>query len=61
MTRVLSKSTNLIETTDPKDRPTEAAAHLRDIADWLRADGYLGLAADADELANDIMHVFHEV
>lgn len=34
-------------------------AQLRDIAEWLRADGYLGLAADADELADDIDIVFY--
>ena len=47
-------SINIIESTDPKDRPTEAVAQLRDIAEWLRADGYVGMAADADELADDI-------
>lgn len=52
-----TRSENIIEATDPKDRPTEAVAQLRDIAEWLRKDGYLGLAADADELADDIVIV----
>ena len=59
MARVLSKGTDIIELTDPKDRPTEAVAQLRDIAEWLRGGGFLNLAADADELAEDIDIVFH--
>lgn len=45
---------NIIETTDPKDRPTEAVSQLRDIAEWLRNSGFRSLAEDADSLADEI-------
>lgn len=46
---------NIIEATDPKDRPTEAVSQLRDIAEWLRQDGHGDLADDADCLADCII------
>ncbi len=48
-------SINIIETTDPKDRPTEAVEQLRDIAEWLRNSGFPSLAENADDLADEIV------
>ncbi len=51
---------NIIEATDPKDRPTEASSQLRDIAEWLRGDGVHDLADIADQLADDIANHYDE-
>ncbi len=49
-----SREVNLMEATPEDDRPTEAVAQLRDIAEWLRAEGEGSKADDADELAHAI-------
>ena len=49
---------NLIESTDLKDRPTEAVAQLRDIAGWLRAEGYHFMADYTDDVADSIAHAY---
>lgn len=59
MSRVLS--TNIIEATDPKDRPAEAVAQLRDIAEWLRAEGEPEIADSVDEAADDVVSMYPEV
>lgn len=46
---------NIIEKHVPGDRPTEAVAQLRDIAEWLRDDGHRDLAGDLDEQADYIV------
>ena len=48
-------SINIIESTDPKDRPTEAVAQLRDIAEWLQEEGHYDLADKVDSTANSIV------
>ena len=48
-------SKNLIEVAEPKDRPIEAVAQLRDIAEWLRRDSHLDLAANLDDEADRIV------
>jgi len=49
---------NIIEATDPKDRPTEVVAQLRDIAEWLRAEGEPEIAAGLDEVVDDIVSMY---
>ncbi len=49
---------NIIEATDPKDRPTEAVAQLRDIAEWLRKDGYHFLADYTDDVADSVSRAY---
>lgn len=49
------RNINIIEATDPKDRPTEVVAQLRDIAEWLRYEGHRDLAGDLDEQADYIV------
>ncbi len=53
-----TRSENIIEATDPKDRPTEAVAQLRDIAEWLRNEGLPVTAGEADDLADQIFHIY---
>lgn len=45
----------------PKDRPTEAVAKLRDIAEWLRAEGEPEIADSVDEAADDIISMYPEL
>lgn len=49
---------HVFDETDSKDRPTEAAAHLRDIAEWLRADGEPEIADSIDDAADYIVKAY---
>lgn len=52
--------TNIIEATAPEDRPREAVSQLRDLAEWLGAEGHDGLVMLADDLADDIARKYPE-
>lgn len=50
--------TNRMEVTAPKDRPWEAVASLRDIAEWLRSQGHHDVADEVDVAADTVADLY---
>lgn len=55
-----SAGTNIMEATEPDERPREAVSELRDLAEWLSSEGHADLGGNVDDIADSIARRYPE-